>query len=50
MGGPGAAQAWVNATPPLMRRDHVHYTTAGGAEIARRLQADLDAAAGQPAP
>jgi lysophospholipase L1-like esterase len=45
MGGSGAAQAWVAATPPLMRGDHVHYTAAGGARIAARLQADLDAAA-----
>jgi hypothetical protein len=27
-----------------MRRDHIHYTSEGGAEIARRLQADLDLA------
>jgi hypothetical protein len=28
-----------------MRSDYVHYTTAGGAEIAKRLQGDLDRAA-----
>jgi lysophospholipase L1-like esterase len=50
MGGPGSAQAWVAAAPPLMRRDHVHYTTEGGLEIARRLQSDLDAAAAGAAP
>ena len=48
MGGPGVAQAWVAATPPLMRRDHVHYTTDGGAEVARLLQEDLDQAAAAP--
>jgi lysophospholipase L1-like esterase len=45
MGGPGTAEAWAAMTPPLMRRDRVHYTLEGGAEIARRLQQDLDAAA-----
>jgi lysophospholipase L1-like esterase len=48
MGGPGTAQDWATREPPLMRRDRVHYTTEGGAEIARRLQADLDAAAAAP--
>jgi hypothetical protein len=47
MGGPGAAQTWAGATPPLMRGDHVHYTTEGGALVAALLQADLDAAAAQ---
>jgi lysophospholipase L1-like esterase len=42
--GEGTADAWANADPPLMRRDHVHYTDAGGKEIARRLEADLEAA------
>lgn len=45
MGGRCTALAWVRANPPLMRPDYVHYTTAGGKEIAQRLQADLDAAA-----
>jgi lysophospholipase L1-like esterase len=44
MGGAGAAVAWAETAPPLMRRDHIHYTSEGGAEIARRLQADLDLA------
>jgi lysophospholipase L1-like esterase len=48
MGGPGVAQAWVAATPPLMRRDHVHYTTNGGARVANLLQEDLDQAAAAP--
>lgn len=48
MGGPGVAQAWVTAAPPLMRRDHVHYTTDGGAVVARLLQEDLDHAAAAP--
>ena len=42
MGGRCTADRWVHATPPLMRGDYVHYTSAGGREIARRLQADLD--------
>jgi lysophospholipase L1-like esterase len=47
MGGRCAADAWVHADPPLMRGDYVHYTNAGGEELARRLQADLDRAAGR---
>ncbi len=46
LGGPGYAQRWPYATPPMMRGDHVHYTMAGGAQIAQRLQTDLDQAAG----
>jgi lysophospholipase L1-like esterase len=42
MGGPCAARGWVQREAPLMRGDYVHFTTAGGTEIARRLQADLD--------
>ena len=42
MGGRCTARAWVRADPPLMRGDYVHYTAAGGREIAGRLQADLD--------
>ncbi len=45
MGGPGTAQDWATREPPLMRKDRVHYTAEGGAEIARRLQADLDGGA-----
>jgi lysophospholipase L1-like esterase len=44
MGGPGAAADWVAHDPPLMRKDHVHYTSEGGAQVALRLQADLDRA------
>jgi lysophospholipase L1-like esterase len=47
MGGRCSADAWVHASPPMMRSDYVHYTSAGGQELARRLQADLDRAAGQ---
>jgi len=42
MGGPCAARTWVRRELPLMRGDYVHFNTAGGLEIARRLQADLD--------
>lgn len=45
MGGACTAPSWVRANPPLMRSDYVHYTSAGGREIAARLQADLDRAA-----
>jgi lysophospholipase L1-like esterase len=45
MGGPCTAPAWVRASPPLMRGDYVHFTSAGGREIAGRLQADLERAA-----
>lgn len=48
MGGRCTATVWAAMTPPLMRGDRVHFTTAGGAEVARRLQAGLDAAAGAP--
>jgi lysophospholipase L1-like esterase len=44
MGGPCTARDWVQRAVPLMRGDYVHFKTAGGQEIARRLQADLDAA------
>jgi len=44
MGGRCTADAWVHANPPLMRGDYVHYTSAGGKEIAQRLQDDLDRA------
>ncbi|MEO6216795.1 MAG: GDSL-type esterase/lipase family protein [Sphingomonas sp.] len=42
MGGPCAARSWVQRDVPLMRGDYVHFNTAGGLEIARRLQDDLD--------
>ena len=41
MGGTCAAVANVQAIPPLMGGDFIHYTSAGGAEIARRLRIDL---------
>jgi lysophospholipase L1-like esterase len=44
MGGRCTANRWSAFTPPLMRGDHVHFTSAGGAEVARLLQADLDLA------
>ncbi len=45
MGGACSAPRFVRAVPPLMRGDFVHFTKAGGWEIARMLQADLAAAA-----
>lgn len=42
MGGPCTARNWVQRDTPLMRGDYVHFNTAGGLEIAHRLQADLD--------
>jgi len=44
MGGSCSAPAWVRANPPLMRGDYVHFTSAGGREIAGRLEADLERA------
>ncbi len=44
MGGRCVADGWTQGASPMMRGDHVHFTSRGGAEIARLLQADLDAA------
>lgn len=46
MGGRCTAVTWVKMPPVRMRGDYVHYNTAGGQEIAARLQADVEAAAG----
>lgn len=43
MGGRCTSLSWSRTG--MMRPDHVHFTNLGAAEIARRLQADLDAAA-----
>lgn len=52
MGGELSMPAWVNADPPLARRDHLHYTRRGGARkgmaLADALMFDLDAAGGPP--
>lgn len=45
MGGRCTAVSWVKLPPVRMRPDYVHYNSAGGQEIAGRLQADLEAAA-----
>ncbi|MGY4398118.1 lysophospholipase L1-like esterase [Sphingomonas sp. UYAg733] len=42
MGGFCSAATWARETPPRMRRDYVHFTRAGGAELAQRLQDDLN--------
>ena len=44
MGGACSAPKWVRGTPARMRGDYVHFNSAGGRDIAQRLQADLDAA------
>lgn len=44
LGGRCYADRWVHANPPLMRGDYVHYTIAGGKEVAQRLEDDLDRA------
>ena len=44
LGGRCYADRWVHLNPPLMRGDYVHYTSAGGKEVAQRLQDDLDRA------
>ncbi|MBC6981787.1 GDSL-type esterase/lipase family protein [Caulobacter sp. 17J80-11] len=41
MGGACGAHALTAGDPPLMRRDHVHFTAHGGAMIAERLFDDL---------
>jgi hypothetical protein len=45
MGGRCTAVSWVKIEPVKMRGDYVHYNSAGGQDIAARLQADMDAAA-----
>src|SRR5262249_30203172 len=45
MGGRCTAVSWVKIQPVKMRGDYVHYNSAGGQDIAGRLQADLDIAA-----
>ena len=44
MGGPGTADRWANADPPLMRKDRVHYTADGGRKVAGLLDSDFEAA------
>lgn len=46
MGGRCTAVSWVKLQPARMRGDYVHFNSAGGQDIATRLQADMDAAAG----
>ena len=45
MGGRCTAVNWVKIPPVRMRSDYVHYNSAGGQDIAGRLQVDMDAAA-----
>jgi hypothetical protein len=45
MGGRCTAVSWVKLPPARMRGDYVHYNSAGGQDIAGRLQADMEAAA-----
>ena len=45
MGGRCTSVSWVKFQPAKMRSDYVHYNSAGGQDIAARLQADLEAAA-----
>ena len=44
MGGPATADRWASSDPPLMRKDRVHYTVAGGERIAALLENDFEAA------
>ncbi|WP_380877892.1 hypothetical protein ACFB49_14690 [Sphingomonas sp. DBB INV C78] len=44
MGGACSAVKWVKADPPLMRGDYVHFNSAGGRDVAQRLNADLERA------
>lgn len=41
MGGACAGHALSRSEPPLVRRDHIHFTAHGGAMIAERLFEDL---------
>ncbi len=50
MGGECSAHAWRQSEPPLMRGDHVHFTSAGGEAVARLLFDDLMATAESEAP
>jgi lysophospholipase L1-like esterase len=45
MGGTCSAVHWVKDDPARMRGDYVHFNSAGGREIAQRLEADMEAAA-----
>lgn len=47
MGGVCMAQRWVNADPPRMRGDYVHFRDPGGRLVAQMLQDDLNRAAGE---
>lgn len=49
MGGRCTANNWASQQPPLMRGDHVHFTSPGAARIAGWLEADLEAAMAQTA-
>ncbi|SNT08103.1 GDSL-like Lipase/Acylhydrolase family protein [Sphingomonas laterariae] len=44
MGGACSAVKWVKANPPLMRGDYVHFNSAGGRDIAQRLNTDFERA------
>jgi hypothetical protein len=44
MGGPGSADRWARAVPPLARGDRVHTTSAGGVQVAAMLEADFERA------
>ncbi|MDX3884689.1 MAG: GDSL-type esterase/lipase family protein [Sphingomonas sp.] len=44
MGGACSAVKWVKGDPPRMRGDYVHFNSAGGRDIAQRLNADLEQA------
>lgn len=46
MGGRCTAVNWVKLQPTRMRGDYVHFNSAGGQDIAVRLNADMEAAAG----
>jgi lysophospholipase L1-like esterase len=44
MGGRCTADNWTRRVPPLMRGDHVHFTTLGASVIAGLLERDIEAA------
>jgi lysophospholipase L1-like esterase len=44
MGGRCTSVSWTRIEPTKMRSDYVHFNSAGGQDIAARLQADMEAA------
>ena len=50
MGGPLSMLDWVEGSPPMARRDYVHFNAAGYARMSEALVAGMDEAGALPAP